>query len=159
MVTLTEWKPCCFHFSSNKKFLLIWVEVITLCLKIKAKLNRNILCSLNKTNPASIYLLSFNNKNTRRIVTSVQFNNKGTKRKSNFIVVSLLITLNKCHVLFKCFYCRFFNGTSAIIRTSDCELVAIFLYVLKWLNSSLLSKTETTSGENNCLGDQKEKRH
>ena len=58
----------------------------------------------NNNNPAGIYLLKFNYRNTRTTYKQGEICSKLTTT-DDAVLVSLLLTLNIFHNLFYCFYC------------------------------------------------------
>ena len=58
------------------------------------------------SHPANIYLFQVNNKNTKKIFSKSTKQLKHQNDVNDFVLVSLLLTLNLFHTLFWCFYDR-----------------------------------------------------
>ena len=58
------------------------------------------------SHPANIYLFQVNNKNTKKKFSKLTKQLKHQNDVNDFVLVSLLLTLNLFHTLFWCFYDR-----------------------------------------------------
>ena len=81
---------------------------------------------ITQSNPASIYVLNFNNKNTRKkCFICSKLTTNILKESIGFVLVSLFLTLNKCHVLFQYFFLLTFNGYLCVRSSCSREFLII----------------------------------